>query len=133
MASNITSISRGGKTIRTDIRARLIDAHEAGVTYKQMERLYGVKKDNAYRICSLKQYNANPRGGTKEKKMDVESIAFVLHKVELRPDITLLELKNALSEETGLAVSISTIARCLEGQLISMKKLELVPGTEIVN
>ena len=48
MASNSTPISRDGKTIRADIRARLIDAHEAGVTYKQMERLYGVKKDNAY-------------------------------------------------------------------------------------
>ena len=61
-------------------------------------------------------------------KMDTESIAFVLNKVELRPDITLLELKSALSEETGLADSLSTIARCLEGQLISMEKLELIPG-----
>ena len=93
-----------------------------------MERLYGVKKDTAYRICSLRQYNANPRGGTKGKKMDAESIAFILNKVELRPDITLLELKDALREETGLTVSISTIARCLEGQLINMKKLELIPS-----
>ena len=27
-----------------------------------MERLYGLKKDIAYRICSLRQYNANPHG-----------------------------------------------------------------------
>ena len=67
------------------------------------------------------------------EKMDTESIPFVLNKVELCPDITLLELKNALREETGLAISLSTIARCSEGQLISMKKLELIPGTEIVN
>ena len=68
MASNSTSISHGGKTIRADIRARLIDAHEAGVTYKKMERLYGVKKDTAYRICSLRQYNANPRSCTRGKR-----------------------------------------------------------------
>ena len=49
MASNSTPISsRGGggeQTIRADIWARLIDAHEAGATYKQMEHLYGAKKD----------------------------------------------------------------------------------------
>ena len=59
MVSNSSSISRGGKTIRADIRARLIDAHKAGVTYKQMERLYGIKKDTALHHYSLFRRPAN--------------------------------------------------------------------------
>ena len=44
-------IHRGGKTITADIRVRLINAHQDGVSYKRMENLFGVKKDTAYRIC----------------------------------------------------------------------------------
>ena len=44
-----------GKAISNDIRKRLIDADEAGVAYKQMSLLFGVKVDTAYRICSLRK------------------------------------------------------------------------------
>ena len=36
---------RGGRAINNELRQRLIDAHQTGVTYRQMERLYGVKRD----------------------------------------------------------------------------------------
>ena len=32
------------------------NAHEAGLTYKRMSQLFGVKVDTAYRICSLRKY-----------------------------------------------------------------------------
>ena len=37
----------GNKTIPNHVRKRLIDAHEAGLTYKQMSQLFGVKVDAA--------------------------------------------------------------------------------------
>ena len=103
--------------------ARLIKAHQDGVSYKRMESVFGIKKDTAYRICSGRQFATKPRGGTKANKIDEK---FLVSKVELRSDITLSELK-VLHEARGLTVSISTIAPCLEGQSISMKKLELIP------
>ena len=38
---------KGSKTIPNDVRKRLIDAQEAGLTYKQMSQLFGVKVDTA--------------------------------------------------------------------------------------
>ena len=118
-------ISRGGKTITPEMRA-LIKAHQDGVSYKRMESLFGIKKDTAFRICSERQFATKPRSGTKAKKIDEISAKFLVSKVELRPDITLSEVKDVLHEARGLTVSISTIARCFEGKLISMKKLELI-------
>ena len=92
-----------------------------------MESLFGIKNDTAYRIFSGRQFATKPRGGTKAKKIAEISAKFLVSKVELRPDITLSELKGVLHEARGLTVPISTIARCLEGQLISTKKLELIP------
>ena len=46
---------KGSKTISNDVRKRLIDAHDAGLTYKQMSQLSGVKVDTAYRICSMRK------------------------------------------------------------------------------
>ena len=34
---------KGSKNIPNDVRKRLIDAHEAGLTYKQMSQLFGGK------------------------------------------------------------------------------------------
>ena len=116
------------RAISNELRQRLIDAHQSGVTYKQMTRLYGVKKDTAYRICSTRQYSTKLRGGPRGKKLDEDSISLLLITIEARPDITLGEMGNKLLLERGITVSISTIARCLEGCLITVKKLELLPS-----
>ena len=120
-------IHRGGRAINNELRQRLIDAHQTGVTYRQMERLYGVKRDTAYRIRSNRQYFTKPRGGSRGKKRDEDSLNFLLILIETRPDITLEEMRNKLILERGVTVSLSTIARQLEGRLITVKKLELIP------
>ena len=121
---------KGGKTITNDVRRRLIDAHEADLTYKQMSQLFGVKVDTAYRICSLRKYQVKNRGGSRRKKLNDTHVHFLLEKVESRPDITLNELKEQLDLK-GVQVSVSTIARCLEGKLITLKKLEQIPINRI--
>ena len=86
---------KGSKTIPKDVRKRLIDAHEAGLTYKQMSQLFGIKVDTAYIICSMRKYQA--RGGSRSKKLNNTHIQFLLENVESRPDITLNELNEQLS------------------------------------
>ena len=99
---------------------------QASPTYKQMSQLFGVKVDTAYRICSMRKYQAKKRGGSRGKKLNDTHVQFLLEKVESRPDITLNELKEQLSLK-GVQLLVSTIARCLEGKLITMKKLEQIP------
>ena len=101
MASNSVSelsepsiVPRKGKAISNEIRKRLIDADEAGISYKQMSLLFGVKADTAYRICSLRKYQIKPRGGSKGKKLNGEHIQFLLDKIERRPVLTLSEMKD---------------------------------------
>ena len=112
--SSTVAISRGGRAISNELLQRLIDAHQSGVTYKQMTRLYGVKKDT--KLCT--KLCGGPRG----KMLDGDSISPLLITIEARPDITLGEMRNKLLLERGITVSISTIARCLEGCLITVKK-----------
>ena len=64
----LTITQSGGRAINNELRHRLIDAHQTGVTYRQMERLYGVKIDTAFRICSTRKYITKPRGGSRGKK-----------------------------------------------------------------
>ena len=73
-------LPRGGKSIPKGMRKRLIDAHESGISYEQMTRLYGVKKDTAYRICSLRKYYPKPRGGSKSRILDEDAIHYLMEK-----------------------------------------------------
>ena len=82
--------------VKDELRQRLIDAHQTGVTYRQMERLYGVKRDTAYRICSTRKYTTKIRGGSRGKKMHEESLNFLLTMIETRPDITSEEIISAI-------------------------------------
>ena len=59
--------------------------------------------------------------------MDEDSLNFLHILIETRPDITLGEMRNKLILERGETVSPSTIALQLEGRLITVKKLELIP------
>ena len=120
-------LPRGEKSIPKGMRKRLIDAHESGINYEQMTRLYGVKKDTAYRICSLRKYDPKPRGGSKSRILDEDAIHYLMEKIEQRPDITLSEMQQMLQVHKEINVSIRTIARYLEGRLYMMKKFELFP------
>ena len=77
-------IHRGEKTITADIRVRLINAHQDGISFKRMENLFGVKKDTAYLKCSSRQSTTKSRCGTEGKKIDDLSAKFLVSKVENR-------------------------------------------------
>eukprot|EP00800_Vazella_pourtalesii_P021190 TRINITY_DN7757_c0_g1_i1.p1 TRINITY_DN7757_c0_g1~~TRINITY_DN7757_c0_g1_i1.p1 ORF type:complete len:103 (+),score=12.42 TRINITY_DN7757_c0_g1_i1:196-504(+) len=96
-----------------------------------MSQQFGVKVDTAYRICSLRKYQMKKRGGSRGNNLNDEHIQFLLEKIESRPDITLNELKQQLNLN-GVQVLVSTIARCLEGNLITMKKFEQILVNGIV-
>ena len=74
----------GSEPIPNNVRIRLIGAHEAGLSYKEMSQLFGVKVDTADMICSKKKYQAKKRSGSRGKKLNDTHV-----KGESRPGITL--------------------------------------------
>ena len=95
-----------------------------------MSQLFGVKVDTAYRICIMGKYQAKKRGGSRGKKLNDTHFQFLIVKVESRPDITINELKEQLSLK-GVHISVSTIARCLEGKLITYYEKLKLKGREL--
>ena len=112
----------GGKAISDEVRALVINAHQHGLSYNQMSILHRVKEDTAYHICSCRQFITFKT----RIRLNKESIEFLVSAIERRPDLTLQEVKEMLQQEDFI-VSMSTIARKLEGQLVTLKKLEIVP------
>ena len=117
----------GGKAISDNVQGLLINAHQQGLSYPQMAVLYGVKEDTTYCICSHRQYTTKKRGGPRAMKLCPEAVIFLLAAIEDRPDLTLEEMKTIFETQQNVVVSTSVIARQLEGQLVTLKKLEFVP------
>ena len=67
------------------------------------------------------------RVGLRGTKLNQEAVEFLLSSIEDHPDLTLAEMQTLLLQQKSLEISKSTIARKLEGQLIALKKMELVP------
>ena len=47
--------------------------------------------------------------------------------IESRPALTLSEMKDTLFANKGIRISITSIAKYLEGNLITLKELDLIP------
>ena len=73
---------------------------------------------------------ALPRGGQRMEKVTAEKQRTVLDIVHEHPDFTLVAINRELRARLpgALRVSTSTISNILQGQLITMKKLEDVPA-----
>ena len=126
------TIKRGGKSISNEVRSLLINAHQRGLSYREMVVLYGVREDTAYRICSQRQYTTKRRGGPRGTKFNQEAVEFLLSSIEDCPDLTLAEMQTLLLQQKSLEISKSTIVRKLEGQLITLKRWNWFQREEIL-
>ena len=71
------------------------------------DKIFGVRVDTAYRICSLRKYEVKRRSGSRGKKMDDTHVQFLLENIESRPDITFTEMKQSLSINKGIKGSVT--------------------------
>lgn len=137
MSSNLSSTSsdtyrtqRGPYAkISTDLKERLITAWEDGKDIVEVSSLLGIKVSSARSIikkyCLTEGEISDARGGRREERVKLadDVVSEIVGLVERHPDYTLEQIRAQLQ----FPLSVASISRALEKQLITMKKLEDCP------
>ena len=116
-------------------KERLYQAHVRGDDYVRLAEILEINRTTAYHIIRRGNQRegvvALPRGGKRTEKITAETQrTTVLDIVHEHPDFTLVSINRELRARLpgALHVSTSTISYILQGQLITMKKLEDAPA-----
>jgi len=116
-----------GKPYSLDLRERIVSYIEEGHSARGAAGVFGVSASTAVRLAAAQRRDGNiapkPQGraaGTVGKL--VAHMDFLIERVEHAPDITLQELANALKEDRGVEVQLSSIHRALIRAGYSYKK-----------
>ena len=119
--------------VTMEMKQRLIQAYNSGEDYLVAAGTLGIKEQTARSII-LRHRNGQPiedqRGGRRDEtvKLSEEVMALLVEMVEQQADITLKSIKEQLANrEPPILLSVSSIARGLDRQLITMKKLRPCP------
>jgi transposase len=114
------------KYLSEDLRIRVIRAVEAGASRRQAAERFGVSVASAVRWVrewrATGQTAPRPRGGDRRSGRIEAQADFLLAKVDEAPDTTLSELREALRDDRGLVVAISTLWRFFERRRVTFKK-----------
>lgn len=116
-------------------KERLLNAYQNGEDYQVLARQLHIKRTTAWAIIHRAVLRngivAVPRGGRRHHKIHDEEIQNTLATiVEEHPTYTLQQLKEELHQRlpNKPELSITSVARCLNGQLIFLKKVEDSPA-----
>ncbi len=126
-------MSRGSYNTISDVdRKRLIKAYEENKDWISFAEHLNIKRQTAESI--LKTFRTSGRRTKKNRggsssKVDEEMKSLIIQMVEEKPTITLKELQSSLSNAYPFkpSISLQTISRTLEGELISLKDLRSIP------
>ena len=113
-------------------KLRLAAAYDNGDDHVALAQVLGIKRTTAASIVAkhaLGKPVEQPRGGRREQRVLVtpEVIETLIAIVEESPGFTLRQIGDHLYQRNGVRLSISTISRVLDAQLIRVKKLEIAP------
>jgi transposase len=111
------------------VRARIIAVSECGNDWSAVAAANGVRNHTAYNWVRNESSIQKPRGGKREgngkiNEMHVEAMVEMLNE---NPLLTLSELAGKLLQGHNVSVSRQTIARHLEGRLITLKNVHAQP------
>ena len=118
------------KALSVDLRRRVVDAIEHGLSCRQAAARFGVSASSAIRWFARlkKQGDVAPKkqgGDRKSGRIEAEA-AFLLGAVAETPDITLVELQEKLRAR-GVSVGVGTLWRFFDRRRITFKKRRRTP------
>lgn len=128
-AQNTPSKKRGPyKNISNQDRCRLINAYCKQEDYFQVAQLLGINVKSAYSIIrkyiSTNVTSKSKRGGNRACIFNPEMATFLETLLNDNPTITLDAMKTKLLNQfPGINISVSTIARKLDGMFYTLKKV----------
>ena len=109
-----------------DLRERVVHAYKThSLTQQQVAQLFGVGIASVKRWCRRDRQGSlapDPMGGDRRTILDDEDDAFLVSVVEVRPDITIAELREVVCTVREVQVSTSAISRALSRLGFSRKK-----------
>jgi len=118
------------KALSIDLRRRVADAIQHGLSCRQAAERFGVSAASAIRWFDRlrKQGDVAPkRQGGDRKSGRIEAEAnFLLGEVARTPDITLVELQEKL-QARGVSVGVGTLWRFFDRRRITLKKSRRMP------
>ena len=121
------------KTLSQDLRSRLIQAVNDGMSRRDAAELFSVGVATAIRWVAewhaTGATRAKPKDGDRRSHRVETHGAFILAAVDARVDISLAELCEMLRKEHGVHFSTSTIWRFLDRRGLTFKKNRARGGT----
>ena len=114
------------KTLSEDLRARVIEAVEAGQSRNAAAERFGVAVSTAVRWARAFRESgarrARPKGGDLRSQRIAQFSAVILAAVAANKDMTLVEIAAMLRDDHGAAFAPSTIWRFLDRHSMTLKK-----------
>ena len=114
-----------GKPLSMDLRERVIEAIDAGLSRRAAAARYGVAPSTAIRWDNERRttgsFAPRPQGGDMRSRRIEANAEVICAALEQKPDITLGELRQHLSER-GVAASTSSLWRFFRRPGITRKK-----------
>lgn len=118
------------RPLSMDVRCRVIEAIEQGVSRREAAERFGVSPASAIRWRAEQQASgdfAPKKQGGDRRSAKIEAEAdFLLGEVDKAPDVTLAELKSKM-ETRGVGVSIGALWRFFDRRRVTFKKKQRTP------
>lgn len=118
------------KALSLDLRRRVVEAIEHGLSCRQAAERFGVSASSAIRwLDRLKKQGcveAKRQGGDRKSGRIEAEAAFLLGAVAKAPDITLVDLQEKLKAR-GVSAGIGTLWRFFDRRRITFKKRRRMP------
>lgn len=111
----------------SDLRERVVRAYQSGEgTQQQIAQRFQVSPSFVQRLLrryrQSGQVTAKARGGNHQPRISGEHLALVKRLVEAQPDAYLSELVEQFTQQSAIAVSMTTMHRCVKRLRLSTKK-----------
>jgi transposase len=113
------------RTLRADLRERIVAARAQGHSAQELARLFGVSKRSVERFWAMQQTIGSlapkPRGGYRKSRLEKHD-ATLRRWIKARPDLTLAELSQRIARELGVQLGTTALWHRLDRLGLSYKK-----------
>jgi transposase len=114
------------KPLSEDLRVRLIEAVDGGMSRRAAAERFGVSPSSAVRFArewrESGSMRAKPQGGDQRSHRIEMHREFIVSAIEVKPDLTLVEIAEMLKSALGVSFAPSSIWRLLDRHAITFKK-----------
>jgi transposase len=114
------------KPLSEDLRVRIVQAVEDGMSRRAAAERFGVSPSSAVRFAKewgeRGSVRAKRQGGDQRSHRIEACRDLILRAIEAKPDLTLVEIAEKLKNEQGASFAPSSIWRFLDRHAITFKK-----------